>query len=123
MISKTVLFYVGVGLLLLLGVWYVDHRAFIRGAASRDAEVQTLNTNLAQAAVVLNQCDDNAKSQAAAAKAQRDMADAALNAATYRDKNRTRELTEAVNKLNAARQTADCKATAEAELCPAMSSY
>lgn len=123
MISKTVLFYLGIGLLSLLGVWYIDHRAFTRGADSRNAEVQALNTQLAQAAVVLNQCDANSKAQAAVAKAQRDMADAALNAATDRDRSRTRDLTIAVDKLNAARKTADCKATSEAALCPAMASY
>jgi hypothetical protein len=123
MISKELMVYVGLGVITLLGVWYVDQRAYTRGIHSRDLEVSQLNTQIAQAAVVLNQCDDNGKAQAAAAKAQRDMADAALNAATQRDQNRTKELTNAVNKLNDARKTADCKATSEAVLCPAMASY
>jgi hypothetical protein len=111
------------GLVSLLGVWYVDQRAFSRGAHSRDAEVSVLTSQVAQAAVLLNQCDANGKAQAAVAKAQRDMADAALDAATARDKNRTKELTDAVNKLNDARKTADCKATSEALICEAMASY
>lgn len=123
MIPRSIYVYVGAALLLFLGFWYHGEKRFRDGADSRDAEVQALNTQLAQAAVVLNQCDANSKAQAAVAKAQRDMADAALNAATDRDKSRTRELTIAVDKLNAARKTADCKATSEAVLCPAMASY
>lgn len=124
MIGKSdILLYAGVAAMLLAGVWYVDQRAFNRGQHSRDTEVAALTSQVAQAAVILTQCNDNAKAQADAAKAQRSMADAALKAATERDKNRTRDLTEAVNKLNAARQTADCKATSEAKLCDAMLAY
>jgi hypothetical protein len=121
--SKEWIAWLIVGLLSLLGMWaYGEHR-FAQGAASRDPQIQALNTQIASAAVALNSCNDAAKRNEQAAAAQRDMADAALDAATERDKGKTAELTEAVRKLKAAQATPDCKATAEARLCPALSQY
>lgn len=123
MIPKSVYVYFAAAVLVFLGVWYRGEVRYREGAASRDSEVQALNTQLAGAAVALNQCNDQAKLNQEVAKAQRNMADAALDAATQRDKGRNKELADAVRKLTDARKTSDCKATAEAHLCPAMASY
>ena len=55
-LSKEWVVWAIVGLLSLVGMWaYGEHR-YGQGAHSRDAEVANLNTQLAQAAVALNQC-------------------------------------------------------------------
>lgn len=112
-----------VAALSLVGVWWACDRAFQRGVHSRDLEVANLNTQIAGAAVALNGCNDATKANVAAATAQRAMADAALNAALDHDKGRTKELATAVDNLNAARKTDDCKAASETRLCKAMLSY
>lgn len=121
--NRELIVWIVVGVLILLGLWAYGERRFNQGAHSRDVEVSQLNTQLASAAVALNQCNDSAKANETAAKAQRAMADAALDAATKHDKGQTQALTDAVNRLKAAQETSDCKAVAEAELCPALSNY
>lgn len=111
------------GLMVFASGGYILNVQFQRGVHSRDLEVSNLNTQIAGAAVALNGCNDATKANVAAATAQRAMADAALNAALDHDKGRTKELATAVDKLNAARKTDDCKAASETRLCEAMLSY
>lgn len=122
-LSKEWVVWAIVGLLSLIGMWAYGQHRFGQGVHSRDLEVSNLNTQIAGAAVALNGCNDATKANVASAAAQRAMADAALNAALDHDKGRTKELATAVDNLNAARKTDDCKAASETRLCKAMLSY
>lgn len=121
--SKEWIVWLVVALLSLAGVWWACDRAFQRGAHSRDTEVANLNTQLAQAAVALNQCTSATEKAKIKGDAQKAMADAALNAAISDDKGRHKELARAVDGLRKASQTDQCKAAAETVLCDAMVSY
>lgn len=122
-LSKEWVVWAIVGLLSLIGMWaYGEHR-FSQGAHSRDAEVAGLNTQLAQAAVALNQCSAATDAAKMKGDAQKAMADAALNAAISDDKGRTKELARAVDGLRKVSQTDQCKAAAETVICDAMAGY
>lgn len=121
--NKEWIVWIVVAALSLIGVWWVSDRAFARGVHSRDLEVANLNTQIAQAAVALNQCSAATEKAEAKGNAQKAMADAALNAAISDDKGRTKELARAVDGLRKVSQTDQCKAAAETVLCDAMSSY
>jgi hypothetical protein len=122
-LSKEWVVWAIVGLLSLIGMWAYGQHRYGQGQHSRDAEVANLNTQLAQAAVALNQCTAATEKAQIKGEAQKAMADAALNAAISDDKGRTKELARAVDGLRKVSQTGQCKAAAEVELCTAMSSY
>lgn len=90
-------------LLSLVGVWWVDRRAEMRGRISRDPEVAALNQKLSDATLLLSQCKDDADLAKPIARAQRNMADASLDAATKPSKKHSAKLTESLGRLKALR--------------------
>lgn len=84
-------------------VWYVGDRQFVRGQLSRNGEVAGMNQKIADAAVLLAQCKLESTNTKPAQQAQRDMATAALDAATHPGKKNSEKLSQSLHKLNALR--------------------
>lgn len=97
------LMWVGLLAAMFVLVWYVGDRQFIRGQLSKNDEIAGLNQKIADAAVLLAQCKLESTNAKPAQQAQRDMATAALDAATKPSKKHSDNLSKSLNHLNALR--------------------
>jgi hypothetical protein len=97
------LMWVGLLAAMFVLVWYVGDRQFIRGQLSKNDEIAGLNQKIADAAVLLAQCKLESTNAKPAQQAQRDMATAALDAATHPGKKNSEKLSQSLHKLNALR--------------------
>jgi hypothetical protein len=131
-VSKYINIAVGVLVLafLVAATWYIHHKGFESGAASRQHEVDDATKRTADAQTSLAACG-NALQQANAATAaaqdeariQRGMAQAAVEAATTQTKASKVRFDTWTQKYIEAKATADCKTQLEQTLCPAVSGY
>ncbi len=97
----------------LVLVWQVNDRAVIRGKLSMQPAIDLRDQKLAEATLLLSQCKKDADLAKPIAKAQRNMADAALDAATKPSKKHSAKLTESLGKLKALRDAPSVAGTSE----------
>lgn len=94
-------------------VWYVGDRAFVRGRLSRDQEITDANQKVADAMFLLSQCKASAELKRPIAQAQKNMADATLDAATKPSKKHSDKLSQSLHNLKALRDTPTIAGTSE----------
>ncbi len=97
----------------LVGVWYINERAFLRGRLSRDPEFSVMTQKLADATLLLSQCKKDADLAKPIAEAQRHMADAALEAAANPNRKNSKRLSDKLHKLKALRDVPAIAGTTE----------